>query len=303
MVSVNPEASLKWACSQYVKPSSESHKGQNGRLLVIGGSHIFHSASLWSAEIASHFVDLVHYSSTAENLDVFTMLKSKFTNGIIVPKEKLLEYMDEDDCILIGPGMERGDISPELMQKTLTFPEIVQLTNEADYTYALIRYLLQTYPDKKYVLDAAALQVSNPNWFRHLKTKPIVTPHMKEFSKLFGIHLEDIQEQELQEKLTEIALKYSCIILLKHITDYVSDGTETITIVGGNAGLTKGGTGDALAGLTAALNTKLDQVSSCILASYLVKSTAEKLYDQTGLNYNTSDLIASIPACTKGLLY
>ena len=48
-------------------PPPDSHKGQNGKLLVIGGSHLFHAASLWALTVASRIVDLVHYSSVPEN--------------------------------------------------------------------------------------------------------------------------------------------------------------------------------------------------------------------------------------------
>src|SRR3989338_8813397 len=80
-------------------PQPNSHKGQNGRILVIGGSTLFHSASLWAAEIASHFVDMVHYASTVENNEIFLSLKKKFRNGIVVPKKDISLYAKEDDAI------------------------------------------------------------------------------------------------------------------------------------------------------------------------------------------------------------
>ena len=88
-------------------PKSNSHKGQNGKVLIIGGSSLFHSASIWAAEIASHFVDIVHYSSTKENNEIFLSLKKKFHNGIIVSQKELEHYVKEDDAILLGPGMLR----------------------------------------------------------------------------------------------------------------------------------------------------------------------------------------------------
>ena len=91
----------------YVPPMN-SHKGQNGKLLVIGGSSLFHSASIWAAEIASFFVDMVHYSSTIENNQIMLDLKKKFQNGIVVPRSQLDLYVKEDDAILIGPGMVRN---------------------------------------------------------------------------------------------------------------------------------------------------------------------------------------------------
>ena len=50
---------------QLYRPGKDSHKGQNGKLLVIGGSNLFHSASMWSLEVASRIVDMVFYSSVA----------------------------------------------------------------------------------------------------------------------------------------------------------------------------------------------------------------------------------------------
>ena len=44
------------------KPHSDSHKGENGKVMIIGGSKLFHAASLWPLEIASKIVDMVFYS-------------------------------------------------------------------------------------------------------------------------------------------------------------------------------------------------------------------------------------------------
>src|SRR3989337_1113762 len=98
---------VKSFLSKLPLPQANSHKGQNGRVLIIGGSSLFHSASLWAAEVASHFCDMVHYSSTKENQEIFLSLKKKFQNGIIVPQEKLMEYVKEDNVILVGSGMVR----------------------------------------------------------------------------------------------------------------------------------------------------------------------------------------------------
>src|SRR3989338_6091740 len=106
-ISTSDKAKVKAIFAKLNLPQRLSHKGQNGKVLIIGGSSLFHSASLWAAEVASHFADMVHYSSTIENEKIFLSLKKKFRNGIIVPQEKLMEYVKEDDAILIGPGMMR----------------------------------------------------------------------------------------------------------------------------------------------------------------------------------------------------
>jgi NAD(P)H-hydrate epimerase len=118
--------SLKTSDDSGIKPLSsklfqfedDSHKGQNGKLLIIGGSTLFHAASLWAAEVASRFVDMIHFASTAENNEIFLHLKTIFRNGIVIARKSIPDYMLEDDAILIGPGMIRSEI-PE----TDTFPK------------------------------------------------------------------------------------------------------------------------------------------------------------------------------------
>src|SRR5258708_32454969 len=90
-------------------PASGSHKGQNGKLLVIGGSHLFHAASLWSLEIASKIVDMVFYASVPENEKIVQNAKEQFRNGIVIPREKIEAYIEEADAVLIGPGMVRAE--------------------------------------------------------------------------------------------------------------------------------------------------------------------------------------------------
>src|SRR3989338_2570751 len=90
-------------------PSSASHKGQNGKLLLIGGSHLFHAASLWALTVASRIVDMVFYSSVPENNEIVRRAKKEFRNGIVVPRSKVENYIKEADCVLIGPGLPRPE--------------------------------------------------------------------------------------------------------------------------------------------------------------------------------------------------
>jgi len=141
-------------------PSRDSHKGQNGRLLIIGGSHLFHAASLWALTVASRIVDFVHYCSVPENNELVARAKEEFRNGIVVPREDLERYIMEDDAILIGPGMVRanGDLSRvEYTMKDLS--EIEYIENEGILTYHLTKYLLKKYPRKQWMIDAGALQM------------------------------------------------------------------------------------------------------------------------------------------------
>lgn len=271
----NPSDIQPFLQKLYISPS-DSHKGMNGKVLIIGGSTLFHSASLWAAEVAAQFVDMLHYSSTVENNEIFLKLKSMFRSGIIIKREDLLSYVEEDDAILIGPGMVReGD--------------------EGEYTKKLTHDLLHSYPSKRFVIDAGALQMMNPEWLLKLKQPPILTPHQGEFERLFQINVTHLPLEEKKLKVKEYAARYRSVILLKAVVDIISDGTEVYTVEGGNPGLTKGGSGDILAGLAVSLYSKNDPVTSAIVASFVEKTSADELSEHQGNWYNMATLLTRIP--------
>lgn len=282
-------------------PQEVSHKGQNGKILVIGGSKLFHAASLWAAEVATHFTDMVHYSSTKENNEIFLSLKKVFRNGIVFGREDLDYYIEEDDCVLIGPGMERGTVNRQL--QITNYKDIGKLENEAEITYFLTKYLLEKYPKKRFVFDAGALQMMELSWLKNMHIKPILTPHKIEFENLFKVDLHGKNVEEIACIVKEKAEEYNCVILLKIVKDIVSDGKKTAIIEGGNAGLTKGGTGDVLSGLVASFYTKNDAFDAACVSSILLKKTAEDLFEEKGIWFNISDLINKLPAILKNLLY
>lgn len=257
-------------------PPSDSHKGQNGKLLLIGGSQLFHAASLWALTIASKFVDMVFYSSVPENNEIVAKAKEEFRNGIVVPRGKIEDYINEADCILIGPGLPRPD------GQEIGDEDTKDLTEE----------LFKKYPDKKWVVDGGSLQVISPE---RLPKNSIVTPHKNEFEKLFGL-------MATSENAEKMAKQFGVIILLKGEADMVCSPSECVEIKGGNAGMTKGGTGDVLAGLVAALNCKNDPLLAAKAGSYINKKAGESLFEKVGYNFNASDLAEEIPKTIKILL-
>lgn len=262
-------------------PPPNSHKGQNGKAMVIGGSKLFHAASLWALEVASHIVDMVYYASTAENNEIVQQAKNQFRNGIVVPRDKIEIYIEEADSILIGPGLPR--------------PEGQEAGD--DDTRELTHKLLTSYPHKRWVIDGGSLQTMDPAW---IPSQAILTPHVREFETLFQLK---ITNYELQvEDVHEVAKKYNCIIVLKGPTDIVCSPDSCVTVPGGNAGMTKGGTGDVLAGLTAAFYAKNEAFLAAQAASYINKRASEKLYESQGYWYTTSDLVKMVPLVIKDAL-
>lgn len=303
IISTEDSSSIQPILKNLWLPPAQSHKGQNGRLLIVGGSKSFHAASLWSAEVASHFVDIVHYASTEENNEILLSLRKQFRNGIVISQEFLPDYIDEDDALLIGPGMERGALSEQEQSLSFAqFQDLFSLSKEEVFTYHMIKYILQHYPHKKFVFDAAGLQMLESRWFKTCEIPPIITPHQKEFQTVFGIDIENLDWDKKITIVQEQAREHSCVILLKAVDDVITDGTSTYIVKGGNQGLTKGGSGDVLSGLTASLYTKNSAITSSVLAAYLVNSAADKLYESHGYWYNSTELIQMIPQVLRQLV-
>lgn len=282
MQSFNPEL-LK----ELYTPQPGSHKGQNGKLLLIGGSHLFHAASLWALTIASRIVDMVFYASVPENNEIVQSAKSEFRNGIVIHRNKLNDYATEADCLLIGPGMVRTD-KPHGELRVQSLEEINSLEDEGLQSRYITQYMLSKYPHKKWVIDAGALQMMDPEWLRPI-TRVIITPHPKEFERLFVLPptLQNVQK---------MANEYGCIILLKGKEDIISNPDQSVVIPGGNPGMTKGGTGDVLAGLIAALACTNDMWLSTCAGSFFNKRAGESLEKRMGLYFNASDLALEIPS-------
>jgi len=264
-------------------PPADSHKGQNGRLMIIGGSKLFHAASLWSLKVASRIVDMVFYSSVPQNNEIVKNAKEEFRDGIVISRQRIEDYITEADCIVIGPGLprkegqEKGD----------------------DDTRELTEKLLQKYKDKKWVIDGGSLQAMDPSL---IPNNAILTPHPKEFKKLFELRIKN-KELRIDEKIVrEMAKEYNCIILLKGPTDIICSKDKCVGVSGGNAGMTKGGTGDVLAGLAGALYCKNPAFLAAASASFINKKAGESLFKKTGYYFNASDLADEIPRTMKELI-
>ncbi len=310
--------------NQIKLPDQKTHKGENGKLLIIGGSDLFHAASKWSLDVASKFVDMVFYASTPENNELIKQVKGEFWNGIVIGRETAEDYLQEADAVLIGPGMTRN-----LDGLRITDYEFVNRKSRSEKqgglekdewndTYKVVNYLLSKYPNKKWVVDAGALQMIEPEL---LTDSCIITPHKTEMLNLLEKASLKVQSsnvkvqindkcQMLKNKIREFEnLDFICHLdfeicnlrnigittLLKGPTDFVFQGDNVIPITGGNPGMTKGGTGDVLAGIVAALYCKHDAVTSAVVGSYVNKAAGDSLYQRVGPYFNASDLVQEIP--------
>jgi len=249
-------------------PKEGSSKGENGQVTVVGGSKLFHGAPLLALTIASRFTDMTFFATPEPSVGkVAEMIKSELFSFIWVPWDERGQYIEKSDAVLIGPGMMRykkewGD-------------------GGGDETREITRDLLLGFRNKKWVIDAGSLQILEADW---IPPGAILTPNRKEYQRLF-----------VTMDVSEAAKKYKCIIVEKLPVTAVCSPERCVAIKGGNAGLTKGGTGDVQAGLTAGLLAKNDPFLAASAASFIVKSAADSLYQKVGTAYNADDLASEIP--------
>ena len=80
---------------QLYVPDSSSHKAQNGKVMLIAGSKLFHAASIWPLTVISRIVDMTFYASVSDNNEIVSKMKEQFLNGIVIPREKIDDYTDK----------------------------------------------------------------------------------------------------------------------------------------------------------------------------------------------------------------
>ncbi len=258
-------------------PKKDSYGEQNGQVTIIGGSTLFHGAPIFGLKVASRIVDMVFFSTPEKSVGrIAELAKSKLMSFIWIPWEETEEYLEKSDSILIGPGFMR------YRSEKVPHGERYHLCDiSCKMTREITEKFLKKFPNKKWVIDAGSLQTMDPEW---IPENSILTPNKHEFKYLFG----DVNP-------LEVSKKYKCIIVQKGPVTYVYGEGKVFEIEGGNAGMTKGGTGDTQAGLTVAFLAKNDPLFSACAASFVTKAAADELFKKVGTHFNSDDLADSIP--------
>jgi ADP-dependent NAD(P)H-hydrate dehydratase / NAD(P)H-hydrate epimerase len=281
---------------------SDKHKGQNGRLLVIAGSPLFHGSGALTTRAAGEVEtafgmktnDWLYYCSTPENLNY---MKHRYDAFLGITREMVGQYLESADVAVVGPGMMR--------EPQEHFPET---DHEAASTRDLTRLVLKS--GKKAVLDAGSIQVIAPDELQG-HSNVIITPHLGEMHRLFGVDTAQFQTHHtdtfsdiasIATAVADIAASLDITILLKGPIDIAANKTGWVFSPGGTAELARGGTGDVLAGIIAALYTRVDDpLIAAGAGSYLLKRTGEFLttkyagvFDATDVASNASGIIHAL---------
>ena len=222
----------------YPVPKTESHKGQNGSLLIVAGGPFTGAPALVAMGALGMGADLVHVASPAlaaqivagysPNFIVHPLVGHRLLNEDV---EVVVELAAKASALAIGPGL--GD-SPG--------------------TLASVRAIVKAV-DLPVVFDADAIRAIGQEPTLLARKRAVATPHAREFALLTGKPLPDPLEEKAKA-VQEAAKVLGITILLKGHVDIVSDGTRTKFNHTGNPGMTVGGTGDVLCGAVGGLLSK-----------------------------------------------
>ena len=252
------------------KRDENSHKGDFGRLLIVGGSEGMGGAAILSSEAALYCgAGLINLQTHNTNI------------------QASLERNPEVMCSGIGSNLSMQNID------TLLFGPGLKNDKWAHKTF---ENCLQTANFKNIILDAGVLNFFNDVYKKEYSKfeNLVLTPHPGEAGKLLNISAEEVQKDRLSAA-KKIVKKYNAHVILKgNGTLIVSNDNDEIYICSeGGPELASGGTGDVLAGILSSLITQGMEIhNSCILA-VAVHSRAGKIFKHnTGeIGLNASSLI------------
>jgi ADP-dependent NAD(P)H-hydrate dehydratase len=260
-----------------------SRKGDNGKVLILGGSYFYHGAPILSSLAALRCgTDLVYTCvpkinvqatrAISPNLIVLPLVDAKLTRGAV---HKLLGVIPKElDSATIGMGLAIQDIEALKLLVTSLLNKDVRLSLDAS---VLISDILPLIKNKKVV----------------------VTPHAGEFKRLFG-ELPPDSKKERISTVEKYAKENSLTILLKGPTDIVSDGQKTYLNVKNTPAMTVGGTGDVLSGMVAGMLSKNRNPIEAAAAAVFINGKAGMLAQKKhGLHIVATDLLEFISDAMK----
>ncbi len=266
----------KATIQQIYKPRKPfSHKGSFGHALIIAGN----TGKMGAALMATHACLRTGAGLTSVNVP------EKFLNAVHAQlPEAMCSLRNEDlnfekiNAVGIGPGLGTEKDAHDVIEKTLK-----------RFTQSM-------------VIDADALNILSKNkaWLNQLPAEAILTPHPKEFERLFGEAKNDFERMEMA---LQQSTKYNCIIILKGRYTLIAKKGEGWFNTTGNAGLAKGGSGDVLTGIiTALLAQKYEPLRAAMFGVYLHGLAADfALQIQSMESMLASDVVDNLSAAFNSL--
>lgn len=268
--------------------SKESHKGNNGKVLIVGGSKKYSGApAIAGLSAIASGADLVYIAApTSASLAIKAtspdFIVEDLEGDYLAPKhtEKIMELTEKVDAVLIGPGGSLNEETGKLFN------------------------ILASKIKKPLVIDADALKTVDFNIIKN-KKNVILTPHIFEFKSFFKINNEDLKLslnsndfRFVDENITafqNIVREIKGTVIIKGEYDLIVNLKKFKINRTGNSGMTVGGTGDALAGLSVSLLSQgIETFNAATLAIYLNGRAGDAAMNKQGYGFSATDLISYI---------
>lgn len=253
-------------CSIFPKRHQDSNKGNYGKAVIMGGS-IEYSGAIKMANLscaalrsgcglATVVVPRSIESAVLPYLVESTLFSFPDENGVMICDGKVLhQALDQATCVALGMGWLHKlshSCLLELILKECSIPIVIDAGG------------LGLLAEKKELLKTT-------------KATVILTPHLKEFSRLTGLSIQELKA-DLVRYAKAFALEYRVILVLKGSTTIVTDGDTVYFSTSGGPGMAKGGSGDVLSGiLVGILSFSTQSILLSVVAGVYIAGRANEL--------------------------
>ncbi|EAT12296.1 bifunctional ADP-dependent NAD(P)H-hydrate dehydratase/NAD(P)H-hydrate epimerase [Bermanella marisrubri] len=266
-------ASLKW----FEKRELDSHKGDFGHVLVVGGDIGFAGAAILAAGSALRSgAGLVSVATRREHVNaVLSHYPEAMVLGVDSGQE-LGMLLSQADSVVVGPGLGQSAWGQSLLQACFATRQPI-------------------------VLDADALNLIAQGFIQHNLNQrtSVMTPHPGEAARLLGCTVKDVQADRFKAA-HELSIRYHSTTVLKGNGSLVCEGEQISVCADGNPGMASGGMGDVLSGISgsflAQASHDLPEASQQLMTSAVcLHSAAADEAAKTGENaLLASDLIKQL---------
>jgi hydroxyethylthiazole kinase-like uncharacterized protein yjeF len=263
------------------KREASAHKGDFGRLLVIGGSDVFSGApALVSLAALRTGVDIAYVAAPAKTAQAISsmspdLITIKLEGKNLKPSNvaALMPFLDVVDAVVLGPGL---GLSPETEEFVKACVDAVEKAGKA------------------LLLDADGLKAF-AKFKRPLRVPLVLTPHAGEYAILTGQKLpEDLDEKVVLSQKT--AKQLNATVLVKGKVDVICDKNRVKLNFSGNAGMTVGGTGDVLSGVVGGLLAqRADAFEAAVAGAFVNGACGDFVALEKGFHMVATDILDWIP--------
>ena len=234
-----------------------SHKGNFGKVLLIGGSYPYNGAIILSALASVHSgAGLVTVATEKDNIYALHSQLPEAMAFDLYDFSLLKQQIELADVLLIGPGLGESVLATKILDLVLTGVQ----------------------PHQSLVMDGSALNLLAQESSVHWRTQRLVlTPHQKEWERLSGLAISEQNEDNTQEALRRFPDQ--TVLVAKSHASKIYQGHQIGYLDVGGPYQATGGMGDTLAGMIAAFVAQFpaDLFASVAVATYLHSAIADEL--------------------------